>query len=163
MRIGIYAGSFDPITNGHLDVIKRSMKLVDRLVIGVLCNPSKNGMFTPDEKVKMIQRVIVENDLQECDIKVEAFEGLLVEFANKMNANINIRGVRTCKDYEYEMEMALINKKLNSKMETVMLMADSSYAQISSSMVKEIALFRGDVSCFVPECIKEELENKLSR
>ena len=160
MRIGIYAGSFDPVTKGHIDMIKRSIKLVDKLIIGVLYNPHKEGLFTIQERIHLIKAALVENGLEKYDIQVESSSGLLVDYAKEKEATVNIRGVRSVRDYEYEYEMALVNKKLYEELETVILIADGEYAQISSSLVKEIASFRGDASRFVPDCVVSELYNK---
>lgn len=158
MRVGIYSGSFDPITNGHIDIIKRSLNMVDELVIGVLHNKNKKALFDIEDRIYMIKESLIESGVDNSRIAVEASDELLVDFAKKHDATINIRGVRTTTDYEYEMNMALINKELNNDLETVLLIADSKKAIISSSMVKEIASFRGDIDCFVPKCVSRELK-----
>ena len=160
MKIGIYSGSFDPITNGHIDIIKRTIKLTDKLVIGVLHNKNKKGLFSETDRVSMIIDALNENGIDMSMVEVEAFDGLLVDFARKHNATINIRGVRTTTDYEYEMNMSLINKELYDELETILLVADARKAIISSSMVKEIASFNGDIEGFVPKCVYKKVMDK---
>ena len=162
MRIGLYAGSFDPITKGHMDIIRRSITLVDKLVIGLLINPNKKSLFSVDERIHLIQESLASEGLSDCNIEVIAYNGMLVDFARKTGASINIRGVRSNKDYEYEMNMALVNKKLYNELETIILVADNEYVGVSSSVVREIALFRGNVSDFVPKCVMEKLYDKIN-
>lgn len=147
MRIGIYPGSFDPVTFGHIDVITRSAKLVDKLVIGVLNNSAKKPLFTAEERVNMIKEVIkgIPN------VEVEAFDGLLINFADLKNAQIIVRGLRAVTDFEYELQLAQLNKKLNKRVDTVFLTTSVDYAYLSSSIVREIANYGGDISKFVPE------------
>ncbi len=156
MMRGIYPGSFDPITLGHLDVIKRAAKIMDELVIGVLKNSVKAPLFTADERVKLIQEVV--KDIP--NVKVLSFDGLTVDFAKKIGANILIRGLRAVTDFEYELQIAQTNRKLNSDIDTVFFTTNVEYAYLSSSIVKEIASFGGDITKFVPQCIVPVIYNK---
>ena len=159
MRVAVYPGSFDPITNGHLDIIKRSSKMFDKLVIGVLNNSSKTALFTADERVKMIQRVTkcIEN------VEIEAFNGLLIDFVHKVNSNIIVRGLRAVTDFEYELQLSLTNKVIAPDIDTVFLTTNLKYLYLSSSMVKEIALYNGDISEFVDDVTAIEVFNKLKQ
>lgn len=159
MKIGIYPGSFDPITYGHLDVIIRASKLVDKLIIGVLNNSSKKPLFTADERVALIKRVISEYPNLP-DIKVEAFDGLLIDFAKEKNASIIVRGLRAITDFEYELQIAQTNHKLNENVDTVFFTTSVEYSYLSSSAVKEIASFGADIHQFVPECIVQSVYDK---
>ena len=156
MRIGIYPGSFDPITLGHYDIIVRAANLVDKLIIGVLNNSSKKPLFSVDERVDMIKKVTAELD----NVEVEAFDGLLVEYATIKGANVIIRGLRAVSDFEYELQIAQTNHKLNKEVETIFLAASTHYPFISSSVVKEIARYRADISKFVPELIERQIYEK---
>lgn len=156
MRIGIYPGSFDPITLGHLDVIERAAKLVDNLIIGVLNNSSKQPLFSAEDRVDMIKLVTAHIP----NVKVEAFEGLLVDFAKEKNANIIVRGLRAVTDFEYELQMAQTNSKISSQVDTIFLATNVKYAYLSSSVVREIAKYGGDISHFVPEEIMPLVYNK---
>lgn len=156
MRIAVYPGSFDPVTNGHLDIIERASKLYDKLIIGVLDNSSKNPVFTVDERANMIEKVTRHLD----NVEVDTFSGLLVDFASLKNAQVIVKGLRTVADFEYEFQMALLNKALNSQYETMFMMTDTKYSYISSSMVKEVAKFKGDLTGFVPQNIISEIKKK---
>jgi pantetheine-phosphate adenylyltransferase len=142
MRTGVYPGTFDPITRGHMDIIRRGAKLVDRLVIGVTTNPSKSPMFSLDERMDMVRREVGGI----ADIEVVSFDSLLMAFAEAQGATIIVRGLRAVADFEYEFQMAGMNQQLNDRVETVFLMADVSLQPIASRLVKEIALYGGDVS-----------------
>lgn len=154
-RIGIYPGTFDPITLGHADIIRRGSKLVDKLIIGVTTNPSKNPMFSTEERFRMVEREIAEMGLG--NVVVEGFNALLVKFAQRMGASVLIRGLRAVADFEYEYQMAGMNQQLDDDVETVFLMADVSLQPIASRLVKEIALFGGDISPFVSPAVRDDL------
>ena len=154
-RIGIYPGTFDPITLGHSDIIRRGSKLVDRLIIGVTTNPSKNPMFSTEERFAMVEREIAEMGLE--NVEVVGFNALLVKFAQKMGASVLIRGLRAVADFEYEYQMAGMNQQLDDDIETVFLMADVSLQPIASRLVKEIALFGGDIAPFVSRAVCEDV------
>lgn len=156
MRIGIYPGSFDPVTLGHLDIIKRSSKLVDRLVIGVLNNSSKKPLFTVSERVNMLREVTKSMT----NIEVEAFGGLLIDFANLKNADIIVRGLRAVTDFEYELQIAQINHKLNPNIDTVFFTTSVDYAYLSSSVVREIAMYNGEIDELVPREIIHKIYEK---
>lgn len=157
MRIGIYPGSFDPITLGHLDVILRSSKLFDKLYIGVLNNSKKHALFTAKERVDMIRQAM--GDLK--NVEVEAFDGLLVDYAGMKQANAIVRGLRAVTDFEYELQLAQTNHKINPQVDTVFLTTSVEYSYLSSSIVKEIASYGGDVAKFLPEDISGILYEKL--
>lgn len=154
-RIGIYPGTFDPITLGHADIIRRGSKLVDKLIIGVTTNPSKNPMFSTEERFAMVEREIASMGVE--NVEVVGFNALLVKFAQKMGANVLIRGLRAVADFEYEYQMAGMNQQLDDDIETVFLMADVSLQPIASKLVKEIALFGGDITPFVSKEVCEEV------
>lgn len=154
-RVGVYPGTFDPITLGHSDIIRRGAKLVDRLIIGVTTNPSKNPMFTPEERIAMVKREVA--DLGLGNVEVMGFNALLMKFAEKQGATMIVRGLRAVADFEYEYQMAGMNQQLNARIETVFLMADVSLQPIASKLVKEIALFGGDISRFVGEKVREDV------
>ncbi|MBX7540415.1 pantetheine-phosphate adenylyltransferase [Qipengyuania sphaerica] len=154
-RIGIYPGTFDPITLGHADIIRRGSKLVDKLIIGVTTNPSKNPMFSTEERFAMVEREIAGMGLD--NVVVEGFNALLVKFAQKMGASVLIRGLRAVADFEYEYQMAGMNQQLDDDIETVFLMADVSLQPIASKLVKEIALFGGDITPFVSDPVCEDV------
>lgn len=156
MRIAVYPGSFDPVTNGHLDIIKRASKLYDKVIVGVLDNSNKNPIFTANERKEMIDLAIKDMDNVSCD----AFSGLLVDFAKQNNASVIIKGLRTVADFEYEFQIALLNKALNPEYETVFMMTDSKFSYISSSVVKEVAKYQGELEDFVPLCNIEKIKTK---
>ena len=160
-RIGLYPGTFDPITLGHADIIRRGAKLVDHLIVGVTTNPSKDPMFTPDERLDMV-RAEVER-LGVTNVEVEGFNALLVKWAQKKRATVLIRGLRAVADFEYEFQMAGMNQQLDPAIETVFLMADVSLQPIASRLVKEIALFGGDISRFVSPEVRELIAARVER
>lgn len=152
-RIGLYPGTFDPCTLGHADIIRRGAKLVDRLVIGVTTNPSKNPMFTPDERMDMMRSEI--DRLGLTNVEIRGFDALLMKFAEHVGASLILRGLRAVADFEYEYQMAGMNQQLDDSIETVFLMADISLQPIASKLVKEIAVYGGDISPFVSPAVKK--------
>lgn len=156
MRIAVYPGSFDPITNGHRDIIERASRVFDKVVVGVLRNKSKTPKFSAEERVSLIQLVTGHLD----NVEVAAFDGLLVDFAKAHGASVIIKGLRTVNDFEYEFQMALLNKALDSECETMFMMTNSQYSYISSSMVNELAGYKGDLSGLVPAEIIEYIKEK---
>lgn len=158
-RVGVYPGTFDPITLGHLDIIRRGAKLVDRLIIGVTTNPSKNPMFSPEERMETVRREVAAQGID--NVEVVGFNALLMRFAQKQGAQVIIRGLRAVADFEYEYQMAGMNQQLNARIETVFLMADVSLQPIASKLVKEIALFGGDISHFVTPTVREEVVTRV--
>ena len=161
-KIALYPGSFDPITKGHIDIIKRSSNLFDKLIIGIFKNSTKSkAWFSDEEKVEMIQEILKKEGI-EAEIKI--FNGLLIDFMYKENVNILIRGLRALSDYEYELQFTLTNKTLaKSEFETVFLTASREYLYLSSSLVKEVALNRGDLSFFVTENVERRLIDKVEK
>lgn len=154
-RVGVYPGTFDPITRGHTDIIRRGAKLVDRLIIGVTTNPSKNPMFTPEERIGMVEREVAALGID--NIEVIGFNALLIRFAEHVGATVLIRGLRAVADFEYEYQMAGMNQQLNPGIETMFLMADVSLQPIASKLVKEIALFGGEISSFVSPAVRDDV------
>lgn len=154
MRTGVYPGTFDPITLGHMDIIRRGAKLVDRLIIGITTNPSKSPMFDVDQRMAMVQREIKG---LEGDIQVVSFDSLLMDFAEREGATLILRGLRAVADFEYEYQMAGMNQQLNDRVETVFLMADVSLQPIASRLVKEIALYGGAIGKFVSPAVAEDV------
>ncbi|QNE04263.1 pantetheine-phosphate adenylyltransferase [Croceicoccus marinus] len=159
-RVGIYPGTFDPITLGHCDIIRRGAKLVDRLIIGVTTNPSKNPMFSPQERMDMVNREVAA--LGVANVEVVGFNALLMRFAEKQGAQVIVRGLRAVADFEYEYQMAGMNQQLNDDIETVFLMADVSLQPIASKLVKEIAQFGGDISPFVSPAVKRDVGDRVA-
>ena len=158
-RVGVYPGTFDPITLGHLDIIRRGAHLVDRLVIGVTTNPSKEPMFTVDERMEMVRREVA--DLS--GVTVVEFDSLLMDFAEREGASLILRGLRAVADFEYEYQMAGMNQQLNDRIETVFLMADVSLQPIASRLVKEIARYGGAIDKFVTHAVANDVAVKLGR
>jgi pantetheine-phosphate adenylyltransferase len=159
MRTVIYPGSFDPPTNGHLDVIQRASRLFDRVIVGVARNENKQPLFTLAERRTLIEESVV--DLG--NVEVDVFEGLLVEYVEKQNGNAVIRGLRAVSDFEFEFQMALMNRKLNEKVETLFMMPRASYSFLSSHLVKEIASLGGDVSAFVTQSVRKALQSRFGK
>lgn len=156
MSIAIYPGSFDPVTKGHLDIIERAAKISNKLIVAVLMNSSKSPLFSVEERVNMLKEVTRHID----NVEIMSFSGLLVDFANQMNASIIIRGLRAITDFEYELQMAQTNHILNEDIDTVFLTSNIDYSYLSSSTVKEIASLGGDVSKFVPEYVIDKICQK---
>ena len=159
-RIGIYPGTFDPITLGHRDIIRRGAKLVDRLIVGVTTNPSKNPMFGTDERLGMVEREVADMGLD--NVEIQGFDALLVKFATHVNASVIVRGLRAVADFEYEYQMAGMNQQLDDDIETVFLMADVSLQPIASKLVKEIALFGGDITPFVSADVADDVNRRVA-
>ncbi len=159
-RTGVYPGTFDPITLGHMDIIRRGKKLVDRLVIGVTTNPSKSPMFTVEERMEMVRREIAPLS---GEIEVVSFDSLLMDFAEREGAALIVRGLRAVADFEYEYQMAGMNQQLNDRVETVFLMADVSLQPIASRLVKEIAIYGGDIRKFVTPAVAEDVRARVEK
>ena len=151
-----YPGSFDPVTNGHLDIIKRALHIFDHLIIAVAANPDKNTLFSKSERIKMIKQAICDDDR----IEVTSFSGLTSTFASKLGIHSLIRGLRMVSDFEYEFQMALMNRKLVPDADTVFLMPSEQYTYLSSSLIKDIARYKGNIDCFVPQVVAEALRKK---
>ena len=160
-RIGVYPGTFDPITLGHMDIIRRGAKLVDELVIGVTTNVAKSPMFSDDERIEMVKREVaaIGND----NIRVVGFNSLLMDFADSLGATTVIRGIRGVTDFEYEYQLTGMNRQLNNRVETVFLMADVSLQPIASRLVKEIALYGGEIGKFVTPSIRDEVVSRVEK
>ena len=158
MLRAIYPGSFDPVTYGHIDIIQRSCKIVDELIVGVIIKKAKMPLFSVEERVKMLEEVTEEFG----NVRIVPFHGLLVDFASRMGAGLVIRGLRAITDFEYELQMSQTNHKLEPNVETMFLTTSIEYSYLSSTTVKEIAAFGGDLSQFVPEAVAVELRKKMS-
>ena len=160
-RTAIYPGTFDPLTNGHLDVARRAAKLFDRVIIAVAENDGKHPLFTPAERVGLVRQVIRRNRLP--NVTVEPFDGLLVEYVRERRAQAIVRGLRAVSDFEFEFQLALMNRKLDESIETIFMMPKDTYTFLSSRIVKEIARFGGDVRPFVPTNVQAALKKKLKK
>jgi pantetheine-phosphate adenylyltransferase len=157
MRIAIYPGTFDPITNGHLDILERALKLFDKVIITIARNSAKNPLFSEKERLEMIRKSV--RTLK--GVEVDSFDGLLVEYAQAKKATAVVRGLRAISDFEYELQMALMNRKLNEDLVTVFLMPNEKYTYLNSSIVREIARHKGDVRDFVPPHVLQRLTEKM--
>lgn len=153
----MYPGSFDPITNGHLDLIKRASKIFDKVTVAILINSSKKSMFSCEERVELIKKCVADID----NVEVKTFSGLLVDFMKQENAKIIIKGLRAVSDYEYELQMGLMNKRLNSNIETMFMMASSEYSYLSSSIIKEVARYDGNIEGLIPSCILDIVKARI--
>ena len=160
-RIGVYPGTFDPITLGHMDIIERGAKLVDELIIGVTTNIAKSPMFSDNERIAMVEREVA--GIGNCKIRVVGFNSLLMDFAEAMGAQVVIRGIRGVTDFEYEYQLTGMNRQLNDRVETVFLMADVALQPIASRLVKEIAQYGGDIAKFVSPAVKADVAERIAR
>ena len=156
-RVAIYPGSFDPFTNGHINIIERGIKVFDNVIVAVAHNISKKTTFTLEERVEIIQELFKGRP----DVKVDYFEGLLVDYARKIGVHTVLRGMRTVSDFEYELQMALSNKTLNSELDTIFMVTEGAYSHISSSLIKEIITLGGSAKGMVPELVEKKLREKL--
>lgn len=159
MKTAIYPGTFDPITNGHLDILERALEIFDRVVITVARNTAKHPLFTDDERVEMLKEVVRGYP----NVEVDSFEGLVVEYARSKDAVALVRGLRAVSDFEYEFQMALMNRKIAEEITTVFLMPHEKYTYLNSTIVREIASLHGDVSQFVPEFVRRKLEERFGK
>ncbi len=157
MRRAIYPGSFDPITNGHLDLIERAARLFDEVIVAVLINPAKTPLFTVQERVEIIREVV-----RSPHVRVDTFDGLLVEYARRVGAQVIIRGIRAISDYEYEFQMALMNRRLDPTIETIFMMPAEPYTYLSSRLVKEVCGLGGDITGLVPPIVERKMKERLS-
>jgi len=155
-RVALYAGSFDPLTNGHLDILSRGRRLADRVIVAILQNDEKEPLFSVPERIEMIREIVGEDPA----IPVRSFSGLLVDFARATGATLLVRGLRAVSDYEYELQMALMNRRLAPEIETVFLMAKEEFSYVSSRLVKEVARLGGDITGLVPEPVRLRLVNR---
>ncbi|WP_083238847.1 pantetheine-phosphate adenylyltransferase [Caloranaerobacter ferrireducens] len=155
--IVVYPGSFDPVTNGHLDIIERCSKKFEKVIVAVLNNPSKKPMFTVEERVELLRAVTKEYK----NVEIDSFSGLLVEYVRKRNISFIIKGLRAVSDFEYELQMAMMNRTLDNNVETLFLMTNSKYSFLSSSLVKEVAKLNGDISNIVPKEVEKAILNKI--
>ncbi|WP_300261530.1 pantetheine-phosphate adenylyltransferase [Clostridium sp.] len=157
MRVGVYPGSFDPITKGHLDLIERASSKFDKVIVAVLININKKGMFSIEERVNLIEKCVAKYN----NVEVKSFNGLLIDFVRKEKADVIIKGLRSVTDFEYEFQMALMNRELANEVETVFMVTSPNYSYISSSAIKQVASFNGEIKNFVPKEIVEDLEERI--
>ncbi|WNC12603.1 pantetheine-phosphate adenylyltransferase [Brevibacillus brevis] len=159
MTIAVCSGSFDPVTYGHLDIINRGARVFDKVIVAVLINSKKNSLFTVEERVELLRQATADID----NVEVDSFDGLLIDYMKKRKAQVIIRGLRAVSDFEYEMQVASINKKLDENIETFFMMTSNQYSYLSSSIVKEVASYKASVSDLVPPVVEEALLAKLGR
>jgi pantetheine-phosphate adenylyltransferase len=162
MRRAIYPGSFDPVTNGHLDIIERGCKLFDEIIISILVNPAKQPFLTVEERREMLAEVLENINHGSCTLRVDSFSGLLVEYAVSQQADVIVRGIRAISDYEYELQMALMNRRLEPGIETVFMMPAESYSYVSSRLVKEVFHLGGTIEGLVPPLVEKRMKEKLT-
>lgn len=158
MKIGVYPGSFDPVTNGHIDIIERASKIFDKVIVGVLHNPNKNPFFNVDERITLLKETTKGFN----NIEIDSFSGLLIDFMNNKKAKVIVKGLRAVSDFEYEFQMALMNRKLAPDVETVFMMTNSKYSYLSSSIIKEVTKFNGCVTGLIPKNVEEAIYLKLN-
>ena len=162
MRRAIYPGSFDPVTNGHLDIIERGCKLFDEIIVSILVNPDKQPFFTLEEREEMLTEVLQNISNGRCAVRVDSFRGLLVKYAVAQEANVIVRGIRAISDYEYELQMALMNRRLEPGIETVFMMPAETYSYVSSRLVKEVFHLGGAVDGLVPPLVERRMKEKMN-
>ena len=160
MRRAIYPGSFDPVTNGHLDIIQRGCKLFDEIIVAILINPDKRPFFSVEERKEILAEVLKDIEQGDCSVVVDSFAGLLVQYAAEKHADAIVRGIRAISDYEYELQMALMNRRLEPSLETVFMMPAEAYSYVSSRLVKEVFQLRGNVAGLVPAIVEERMRQK---
>src|SRR5215203_4016537 len=163
MRRAIYPGSFDPLTNGHLDIIERGAKLFDEIIIAVLVNPEKRALFTVEERREMLEEVLTGIESGGCRLRVDAFQGLLMRYAVEQQADAVVRGIRAISDYEYELQMALMNRRQEPAIETVFMMPAEAYSYVSSRLVKEVFQLGGPIDGLVPPLIEKRMKEKMNK
>lgn len=158
MRLAIYPGSFDPVTNGHLDILNRARTFFDKVIVAVATNINKKGLFDDEERAELLRSVVPQDE----NVEIAVFDGLLIEYARQRKAAAIVRGLRAVADFEYEFQLALMNRRLANEVDTVFLMTDEDNFYVSSSLVREVARFGGDVSAFVPPAIEQALKRKFA-
>ena len=163
MRRAIYPGSFDPVTNGHLDIVERGSKLFDEIIIAVLVNPEKRALFTVEERREMLEEALAQVECSGCRLRVDSFQGLLMRYAVEQRADAVVRGIRAISDYEYELQMALMNRRQEPGIETVFMLAAESYSYVSSRLVKEVYSLGGTIEGLVPATVEERMRLKLGK